>query len=163
MADVDRWAAGEQSRLRGAWRFAVFTSTDVAHAVAAALDTPVSDVAAGAWEQYRAVEKARRETRRRPGKPTVVHVGPHTISTTEDVEVDVERSGTHCRLVTLTLSVEIAVNAANVTVEAGEVTDITAGSASATVTLSAGDLRLATGSIEGIDLSVGLRHTPTAA
>ena len=163
VADVDRWAAGEQSRLRGAWRFAVFTSTDVAQAVAAALDTPVSDVAAGAWEQYRAVEKARRETRRRPGKPTVVHVGPHTISTTEDVEVDVERSGTHCRLVTLTLSVEIAVNAANVTVEAGEVTDITAGSASATVTLSAGDLRLATGSIEGIDLSVGLRHTPTAA
>jgi hypothetical protein len=76
----------------------------------------------------------------------------------------VERSGTRCRLVTLTLYVEIAVNAADVTVEAGEVTDVTAGSASATVTLSARDVRLATGSIEGIDLAVGgRRHTPTAA
>jgi hypothetical protein len=164
VADVDRWAAAEESGRRGAWRFAVFTSTDVAQAVAAALDTPLSDVAVSAWEQYQAVGQARRDTRRHPGKPTVVHVGPHTVSTTEDIDVDIERGGTHCRLVTLTLSVEIAVNAANIRVEAGDVTDITAGSASATVTLSAGDVRLATGSIEGIDLSVGgRRHTPTAA
>jgi hypothetical protein len=164
VADVDRWAAVERSRLGGAWRFAVFSSTDVAQAVAAALDTPVGDVAAGAWKQYQAVEQARRETRRRRGSPTVVHVGPHTISTTEDIDVDVERSGTRCTLVTLTLYVEIAVNAANVTVDAGEVTDVTAGSASATVTLSAGDVRLATGSIEGIDLSNrGRRQSPTAA
>jgi len=164
VADVDRWAGVEQTRRRGAWRFAVFSSTDVARAVAAALDTPVGDVAASAWEQYQAVEQARRDTRRHPGRPTVVHVGPHTISTAEDIDVDVERSGTRCRLVTLTLYVEIAVNAADVTVEAGEVTDVTAGSASATVTLSAGDVRLATGSIEGIDLAIGgRRHTPTAA
>jgi hypothetical protein len=164
VADLDRWAAFEQARLRGAWRFAVFTSSDVAQAIAAALDTPVGDVAAAAWEQYQAVEQARRDTRRRPERPIVLHLGPHTVSTAEDIDVDVERGGTRCTLVTLRHYVEIAVNAANLTVAAGEVV-VSPGSASATVTLSAGDVRLATGSVEGIDLSLagGRRRSSTAA
>jgi hypothetical protein len=145
----DHWAAAQRQHGPAVWRFATFSSSDVAEAIASALDTPAGDLAVAAWKQYDAVERARRDTRLHPGRPTTVRLGSHTISSTEDIDVDVERTGAHRTLVTLTLRVQIAVNAVSVTVDSGEISDV----------------RLATGSLEGIDLGLGRgrRPTPTAA
>jgi hypothetical protein len=168
VTDLDHWAAAQRARGPAVWRFATFTGSDVADAVAAALDTPAADLAADAWKQYEEVERARRDTRLHPGQSVTVHIGPHTINSTEQIDVDVERSGARKTLTTLTLKVQVAVNATNVTVEAGEVTDVAPGEASATATLSIGGFPLATGSVRGIDLDLGRgrgrrRPAPTAA
>jgi hypothetical protein len=153
VSDLDRWAASQRAHGPAVWRFATFTSSDVAAAVAAALDRPAGDLVAEAWGQYQEVERARRDTRRHPGRSTTVRLGPHTIRSTEDIKVDLERNGAHRTLVTLRLDVQIAVNAANLTVAAGEVSEVAPGEASATATLSIRDVPLVRGSVAGIDLA----------
>jgi hypothetical protein len=124
----------------------------VTAAITDLLTMPIGNLALAAWEKHARVRIACEQTSQQPQSRQVVRLVEHTVHSEQHPAVDLDVGGTTHRLLTLTLQVDVAVSAANLVIERGQVTEVHPGAASASAALSAGAVRLAQGSLKGIDL-----------
>jgi hypothetical protein len=126
----------------------------IAEAILAFLEMPISNLAVSAYQKHRLIEAARRETARSPGTPQVVQLMEHTIRSKLEPTVDIEVNGVTKTLLRLELVTEISVEAVTAVVQSGQVVDIAPGSATAKLTLSAAGVELAKAETQPVDLAV---------
>jgi hypothetical protein len=129
------------------------TGRDIAEAVAETLDTPVGDLALEAWSQYSAVADARRRTAGRPNAREVVRLLPHDLTSSQDIDVEIDLDGTRQTVLTMTVRVAVEVNAVSVVVVAGRVANVASGEGSVLATLSIGHVEIARGSLNDTNLA----------
>jgi hypothetical protein len=134
-------------------------STEIATAVTDLLDMPLGQLALDAWEKHQRVRWACEQTRRQPRRREVVRLAAHKVTVTQHPTVELTLAGTTQRLLTLDLVVEVTVTVATLIVEYGRIAEVRPGSATAEATLSAGDVRLAHGALERIELPA-IRRPP---
>jgi hypothetical protein len=129
------------------------TGRDIAQAVADALDTPVGDLAMDAWSQCSAVAEACRRTAGRPYAREVVRLLSHDLTSTQDIDVEMDFGGTRQTVLTITVRVDFKVNFVSVVVVSGRVADLESGTASVLATLSIGPVEIARGSVNDTKLA----------
>jgi hypothetical protein len=78
----------------------------------------------------------------------------HTVSSTQQPRIDVEAGSIKATLLTLTVKVDIVINAIELVIEGGHITELRPGTASATAALSAGQMLLARRQVLEIDLGL---------
>ncbi|MEU7820207.1 hypothetical protein [Catellatospora sp. NPDC049133] len=99
--------------------------------VAELLDVEVSDVFVGAWRTRSALLAAARETRDQPGLRREVSIRSFTMPWEYEAEVDVVVSGSVVTTLTAAVTLQLTVTALAAVVEAGRLTALTAGDATA--------------------------------
>ena len=139
----------------------VVPPTDVAAAIADLLTMPVGNLALVAWQRQHAVRAACETTRAQPGSRRVLRLLEHTVRSEQHPSIDVEAGPLHAPLLSLTLRVEMSITAVQLVIEEGGIVGVYPGPASASATLSAGDVVLARRQVTAIDLSVD--HSRRAA
>jgi len=127
-------------------------ATEIATAVTDLLDMPLGRLALEAWAKHRRVRWACEQTRKQPRRREVVRLAAHKVTVTQHPSVELALAGTTRRLLTLDLVIEVTVTVATLIVEYGRIAEVRPGSATAEATLSAGDVRLAHGALERIEL-----------
>jgi hypothetical protein len=118
-------------------------AAQVVDAIASLLRVPVGGLALGAWNRYRTVAAACRETAGRTDARKVISLHEHTVSITQSPTVEVDVGGTSHRLLELTLAVTLRFTTAELVVSAGRVEEVRPGPAVGSATLSAGGVELA--------------------
>lgn len=129
-------------------------SQEIAGGILAFLEMPIGNLAVSAYQKYRRIEVAKRETAKSPGLRQVVELMEHTIRNKLEPTVDIEVEGLTKRLLRLELQATISVEAVIAVVESGQLRDIRPGSATAEVTLGAGGIELAKARSQPVDLAV---------
>lgn len=114
---------------------------------------PVGDFAASAYQKYDLIEDARRETAESLGRQ-VVELMSHEIDHKIEPEVEIELNGVRQTLFNLELKVKLAVESVTAVVDSGRMTDIAPGSATASLSLSAGGVELAKAETQPVDLAL---------
>ncbi len=150
---IERSIASAGVAIHGLGPNLVISGSEVARAVVAALDTPVGALAEEAWCQYDEVEQARRRTAGRRGARESVRLLRHTVNSTQPLRVEVDSGGVRQTITTLTLRVSVSVNAVTLVVEAGKVTRVVPGAASAEASLALGDVVVAHGSLKDVTVT----------
>lgn len=118
------------------------------------LEMPIGNLGVSAYQKHRRIKAAMRETAKSPGMPRVVKLMEHTIESKFEPTVDIEVEGVTKTLLRLELKARITVEAVTAVVESGQVVDITPGSASADLTLSAAGVELAKAKTQPVDLAL---------
>ena len=118
------------------------------------LEMPIGNLATAAYQKYRLVETAIRETARSPGTPQVVQLMKHTIRSKLEPTIDIDFNGVTETLLRLELSTQISVDSVTAVVQSGQLVKIAPGSATAKLTLSAGGVELAKAETQPVDLAV---------
>jgi hypothetical protein len=118
-------------------------AAQVVDAISSLVRVPVGSLALGAWNRYRTVADACRETAGRPEARKVISLYEHTMSITQNPTVEVDVGGASHRLLSLTLAVTLRFTAAELVVRGGRVEEVRPGPAVGSATLSAGGVELA--------------------
>jgi hypothetical protein len=121
-------------------------------AILALLAMPLGNVALTAWAAHARVRAACEQTAREPGSRQLVRLLDHTIRSEQHPTVDLDVGGATRQLLVLTLQVEIVVSVADLVVEGGRVSGVMTGATSASAALLAGEVLLARGALQGVDL-----------
>lgn len=116
------------------------------------LRMPIGDFAASAYQKYKSIDDAKRETAKSLGRQ-VVQLMDHQIDHMVKPEVEIEVNGVRQTLIDLELLVELKVESVTAVVEAGQLVDVAPGSATASLRLSAGGVELAKAETQPVDLA----------
>jgi hypothetical protein len=127
-------------------------SADVGETLKDLLDLPVGNIALRAWRQYRDVVQACERTRISATEREVVRLMEHRVVSHQSPVIEVIVGGSAVPILALDLCVEVNVASAELLVERGSVQQIRTGDGSARVRLSAGEVLLAEGRINFVDL-----------
>lgn len=132
----------------------VVPPAELAISISSLLAMPVGNLAIMAWDQQRRVRAACEQTRQHPGRREVLRL-LYIVSSTQRPTIDLEAGPVNITLLTLTLRVDLTVNATNLLVEEGRIVEVHAGAVSASASLSAGNVVLAQRQTPRIDLGLG--------
>ena len=126
----------------------------ITEGILAFLEMPISNLATAAYQKYRLIETAIRETTRSPGTPQVVQLMKHTIRSKLEPTIDIDFNGVTETLLRLELSTEISVDSVTAVVQSGQVIKIAPGAATAKLTLGVGGVELAKAETQPVELAV---------
>jgi hypothetical protein len=118
------------------------------------LDVPIGSLAVSAYQKHERMEQAKRETAKSPGSRQVVQLMEHKITNNLQPRIEMDIKGVTQTLLDLELVTELSVESATAVVESGRLVDIAPGSATASVTLSAGGIELAKAETQPVDLAL---------
>lgn len=117
------------------------------------LRMPIGDFSISAYERYRRIADAKRETAESGGRQ-VVQLMDHEIGHKMEPKVEVEINGVPQTLINFELEVSLSVESVTAIVESGRLVDIAPGSATGSVSLSAAGISLAKAETQPVDLAV---------
>lgn len=117
------------------------------------LRMPIGDLSVSAYQRYKRIADARRETAESGGRQ-VVQLMDHEIEHKMQPKVEIEINGSPQELINLELEVSLSVESVTAIVESGRLVDIAPGTATAAVSLSAAGFALAKAETQPVDLAV---------
>lgn len=117
------------------------------------LRMPIGDLSVSAYQRYKRIADARRETAESGGRQ-VVQLMDHEIEHKMQPKVEIEINGSPQELINLEVEVSLSVESVTAIVESGRLVDIAPGTATAAVSLSAAGFALAKAETQPVDLAV---------
>lgn len=117
------------------------------------LRMPIGDFSISAYQKYKRIADAKRETAESGGRE-VVQLMDHEIEHKMEPKVEIEINGAPQTLIKLELEVRLSVESVTAIVETGRLVDIAPGTATAAVSLSAAGFALAKAETQPVDLTV---------
>lgn len=125
----------------------------LAPAITKLFDIPIGNLALSAYRRQREVRAAMKRTESVPGSREVVRLAEHEIETTIEPEVVIQVNGVSYQPIEIALDLNMEVEALTVTVEHGRIVGWAPGAATASATLKAGEVTVASAATKPVQLA----------